>query len=158
MPTRRVIQSVLHNFLGTYISRYSDYEGYWLFGFMVESLDCIEFDLFAADCSSPATIDEFARQLAVARFADQLCKSMLARSRVREARLSIRRLPTTIIGPVNGRQSNGHGVRFEVTAITDMGQRFESAKTIFVAPHNSKREIRSTRWNEKSTCPDSFLE
>ena len=36
MPTRRVIKSVLHNFLGTYTSRYSDYNGYWLFGFMVE--------------------------------------------------------------------------------------------------------------------------
>jgi hypothetical protein len=148
MPSRRVIQSVLHSFLGTYSSRYSDYNGYWLFGFMVESLDCIDFDLFAADCHSYVAVNEFAWQLAVARFADQLRKSMLARSRVREARLSIRRLPKTIIEPVNGRPSDGHGVRFEVTAITDTGRRFEAAKTIFVAPHNSQREIRSTRWNE----------
>ena len=110
MSTRRVIQSVLHNFLGTYTSRYSDFNGYWLFGFLVESLDCFEFDLFAADCNSPVAVDEFARQLAVARFADQLRKSMLERSRVREARLSIRRLPKTIIAPVNGRPSDGRGV------------------------------------------------
>lgn len=37
MARRRVIKSVLHNFLGTYISRYSDFRGYWLFGFLVSN-------------------------------------------------------------------------------------------------------------------------
>jgi hypothetical protein len=158
MPTRRAIKSVLHDFLGTYTSRYSEYDGYWLFGFMVESLDRAEFDLFKADCNSLDTFDEFARQVAVARFTDQLRKSKLERSRVREARLLIKRLPNTIIAQVNGRPSNGHGVRFEVAAVTDTGRRFEAAKTIFVAPHNPHVEIRSSRWNENPTCPDSFLE
>jgi hypothetical protein len=153
MPTRRVIQSVLHNFLGTYTSRYSDYAGYWLFGFMLESLDCIEFDLLAAESIAAVPIVEFARQLAVRRFADQLRKSSLDRLRIREVTLAIKRLPKTIIEPVNGRPSNGYGVRFEVTAITDTGQRFAAARTVFVAPHNPQRDIRSSRWNESHALP-----
>ena len=35
MPRRRTIKGVLDNFLGTYTSRYSDYDGYWLFGMVV---------------------------------------------------------------------------------------------------------------------------
>jgi len=30
--------AVLKNFLGTYTSRYSDFQGYWLFGFLVPGL------------------------------------------------------------------------------------------------------------------------
>jgi hypothetical protein len=153
MPTRRVIQSVLHNFLGTYTSRYSDYDGYWLFGFMVESLDCIEFDLLAADLVVSDPIVEFARRLAVGRFTDQLRKATLEPSRIREATLAIKRLPKTIVEPVNGRPSNGHGVRFEVTAITDTGQQYEAARTVFVAPHNPERESRSVRWREGHALP-----
>jgi hypothetical protein len=153
MPTRRVIHSVLHNFLGTYTSRYSDYDGYWLFGFLVEALDCIEFDLLAADSVVSAPIVDFARQLAIGRFADQLRKSRIEPSRIREATLAIKRLPKTIVAPVNGRPSNGHGVRFEVAAITDTGQRFEAARTVFVAPHNPQRESRSVRWSEGRALP-----
>ena len=39
MATRRVIKSVLSNFLGTYVSRYSEYDGYLLFGFLVADFD-----------------------------------------------------------------------------------------------------------------------
>jgi hypothetical protein len=120
---------------------------------MVESLDCIEFDLLAADSIAPVPVEEFARRLAVARFADQLRKSTLEPSRIREATLAIKRLSKTIIEPVNGRPSNGYGVRFEVAAITDTGQRFESARTVFVAPHNPQREIRSLQWNEGRAAP-----
>ncbi len=35
---RRIIKAVLDNFLGTYTSRYSDFHGYWLFGFLVKDL------------------------------------------------------------------------------------------------------------------------
>ena len=36
MATADVIKSVLRNFLETFASRYTDYDGYWLFGFLVE--------------------------------------------------------------------------------------------------------------------------
>ncbi len=45
MPTRRVLKSVLHNCLGTFTSRYTDYEGYWLFGFFINKVGALEFDL-----------------------------------------------------------------------------------------------------------------
>ena len=74
MPTavanRRVIKGVLDNFLGTYTSRYTDYEGYWLFGLLVADLGEVEFDLLAAGGSpdSPLGVAELAASL---KFADQ---------------------------------------------------------------------------------------
>jgi hypothetical protein len=47
MATRRVIKSVLRNFLGTYTSRYSEIRGYWLFGFLVPDLGELHFDLLS---------------------------------------------------------------------------------------------------------------
>ena len=41
VTTSRVIKSVLQNFLGTYASRYSDFEGYWLFGFLIADVDAL---------------------------------------------------------------------------------------------------------------------
>jgi hypothetical protein len=46
MASLRAIKCALHNFLGTYSSRYSEYSGYWLFGFLVNDLTRIDFDLF----------------------------------------------------------------------------------------------------------------
>jgi hypothetical protein len=45
MPSSRTLRAVLHNTLGTYLSRYSDYDGYWLFGFLVPRLIELKFDL-----------------------------------------------------------------------------------------------------------------
>ena len=47
MTSRRVIPGVLHNFLGTFTSRYSDFNGYWIFGFLVEKMDSVRIDLLA---------------------------------------------------------------------------------------------------------------
>ena len=45
MASRSVIKSVLWNFLGTYMSRYSDYDGYWLFGFLIEDMGELEINI-----------------------------------------------------------------------------------------------------------------
>jgi hypothetical protein len=45
MKPRRIIKGVLHNFLGTYTSRYSDYDGYWLFGMLVRDVEELSIDL-----------------------------------------------------------------------------------------------------------------
>ena len=42
IPARRHLKSVLAGFLGTYTSRYSDFQGYWLFGFIVEVIDLMD--------------------------------------------------------------------------------------------------------------------
>lgn len=47
MPTQRAIRGVLGNFLGTYTSRYSEHDGYWLFGLVVAELGELEVNLLA---------------------------------------------------------------------------------------------------------------
>ena len=70
MPTRRVLKAVLHNFLGAYVSRNSNYSGYWLFGFLISDLDRAEFDLLAAEANASGTPISTARELAASTFAD----------------------------------------------------------------------------------------
>ena len=93
MARRKVIKSVLRNFLGTYVSRYSDYHGYWLFGFLVIDLGELEIDLLNEGGGDPDSPVARSRQLAVIKFAEQLQKAGLARSLVRNARLKITRPP-----------------------------------------------------------------
>ncbi|MCE9583307.1 MAG: hypothetical protein K8T20_12535, partial [Planctomycetes bacterium] len=70
MARRRTIEGVLYNFLGTYTSRYSDFDGYWLFGFIVESTSQLTLDLMAAPtATSSAAPMVAAAQLAAAKFA-----------------------------------------------------------------------------------------
>jgi hypothetical protein len=64
MPTRRVIKSVLDGFLGTYVSRYSDFGGYWLLGQVLDDLDGLEIDLLASVASDARDARSFAVRLA----------------------------------------------------------------------------------------------
>ena len=52
MAKRRAIRGVLGNFLGTFTSRYSDYDGYWLFGFLVADLKDLRIDLLLSLASA----------------------------------------------------------------------------------------------------------
>src|SRR4051794_17775759 len=98
MATRKVIRGVLSNFLSTYVSRYSDYDGYWLFGFLVSDLGELRIDLLVPIVGDPDTPLGAAIRSAAAKFADQAGKAGLTRSQVRDAWLAILRLP----GPVGG--------------------------------------------------------
>jgi hypothetical protein len=98
MATRRVIRSVLGNFLGAYTSRYTDYRGYWLFGFLVSDLGELEFNLLSPGTSGPETARVTAEKLAATKFEDQVRKAGLRPSQVREARLRIKRSPEVARG------------------------------------------------------------
>jgi hypothetical protein len=149
MESRRVIKSVLHNFLGTYISRYSDFDGYWVFGFLVDDLNEVEFDLLDKTAGKTDTPWGFAKLLAAARFQDQMRKARFEEIRVKDARLRIARLPQTVSGPVNGRLCTGHHIRLFAEAIMDSGRRYQREAKIFVAPHDPRVESRSTRPDDR---------
>jgi hypothetical protein len=143
MPTRRVLKSVLHGFLGTFASRYSDYHGYWVFGFVVEQLDVWDIDLLeeTARAESPG---DCARELARATFRDQLAKHGLERRAVRVATLRIER-GRAMEGLAGRGERGGFVVSFRVTVDADTGRRFECARSLFVAPHDPRWESKSTR-------------
>ena len=146
MTSRRVIPGVLHNFLGTFTSRYSDFDGYWVFGFLVEGIDTVRIDLLAeVSESADSTPSGFARRLAAQKFSEQIAKAGLSRECFREAYLDLLKLPESAQGLVNGRSSSGYHVRFQAHVVTDLGRAYDSTASIFVAPHDPKIESRSTR-------------
>ena len=146
MASRRIIKGVLHNFLGTFTSRYSDFDGYWVFGFLVGSMDDVRIDLLVASAdSADATPSAFARRLATQKFAEQIAKAGLPSSWFREARLDISKSSESRLGFVNGRSSSGYDMRFLAHAVTDLGMVYDCTASIFVAPHDPNAESRSTR-------------
>ena len=142
MATRRVIRGVLGNFLGTYTSRYSDHDGYWLFGFLVADLGELMINLLGQDESTPTSAVSAAISSAVTKFDEQRRKADLALAHIREAWLTIQRLSGEENGWVNNHWSSGFGVRFTVAAVMDNGRGYKHGKVVFVAPHNPEFESR----------------
>ena len=146
MTSRRAIKGVLHNFLGTFTSRNSDFDGYWLFGLLVKDMRQMSVDLLDASGERKATPRAYAEWLAAQRFAEQIGKAGLPKSCLREARLEITKVSDAQHGcSVNGHFCSGYEMRFVAQAVTDLGQTYERALSIFVAPNDPKVELRSAR-------------
>ena len=146
MKPRRIIEGVLHNFLRTYTSRYSDYDGYWLFGILVRDVGELKIDLLcpSVDAAAPPSVVA-AIKLAAQKFREQMEKSGLSVLCAREARLHVMRLDDLRRDFVNGRMSDGHTVRFVTRVVSDYGKTYEHEVSVFVAPHDAKVEARSAR-------------
>ncbi len=145
MPSPKVLKGVLHNFLGTYMSRYSDYRGYWLFGFLVTELNTEVINLLTTSSNSPDTPEGRLEKLAAMKFSDQLHKSGFDRSRVRQAWLRIKRTPIPVDQLVNGYLCKGFNVQFNASVTIDNGKHYETNQVRFVAPHDARIELRSAR-------------
>jgi hypothetical protein len=144
VPSRRVLQGALEGFLGTYTSRNSDFDGYWLFGFLVSDFPLLEIDLLGASGGDTRTPEGRACELARARFLQQVERAALSLDVVEAAQLVIQ-----LEGPaealVNGRVRSAFEVQVAVTAVSTWGRVFRAERRLFVAPHDPGREQRSAR-------------
>jgi hypothetical protein len=145
MPHRRELKGVLHNFLGTYTSRHSDHDGYWVFGLAEAQLGNLRVDLVGASTPDSRDPKALTTELARRRFSEQLAKAKIPRSFVCEAQLTVNRSASQTRGFVNDRSVEGHVFTFSVRAVSDRGAGFEDKASVFVAPHDAKLERRSTR-------------
>ncbi len=144
----RILKGVLDHFLGTYTSRYSEYQGYWVFGQMLDQLESLQIDLLSRDKTEPESgPTNAAGQIAVQRFQEQAAKAALSISRIQTAWLQIEKLPALVDGFVGDRICSGCNVRFVATAILKSGKKFERETTIFVAPHDRRIERQSNRFS-----------
>lgn len=140
---RPAIKSVLHNFLGTYTSRYSDYEGYWLFGFLFLKFRTLRIDLLLPNVGETDTPEvAFAIQLASQRFKQQLEKAGINIADILNAAFIIRVMPEVVQGVVNNNICWGQNFRFTVKVKTIHKTKYERELSVFVAPHNPKIESR----------------
>ena len=150
---------MLHNFLGTLTSRYSDWYGYWLFGFVVSDLERLDHDLLSPVAGSldgtplAGSRDDtplaHLRSLATIKFQEQLSKARLDPIRIRKATLILERLPGRVEVQYNPYTdpytTSGYRMRFMVSAITDLGKVYECEEIVAVAPHDPIHEFQSTR-------------
>ena len=127
------------------MSRHSDFEGYWLFGFLVAHLGELRIDLLASQTAGPDSALNAAIRLAAEKFQDQLRKARVAPLRVRSGWLTLRRSADAVEGVVNGHACVGYRVRFTAEALTELGRRYEHQQVLFVAPHDPSVESRSVR-------------
>ena len=139
--------SVLSGFLGTYVSRYSDLDGYLLFGLATDSLDELEVDLTGDPPRSSFDPVSEVRRLAIRRFQEQLAKHGLSLTAVHTATLTVRRGPTqqaplcVASGPMD---VSGYDFTFTANVVTDLGRAYQAECHAFIAPHDPERFCRST--------------
>jgi len=143
MVTRRALQGLVNSFLGTYVSRYSDHQGYCVFGLLIDDCDQFDVDLLSAQPSeSIRSPKDAASHLARARFWDQADKHGLARSVIRGATLTISRAGDRREGEARGLSRPGYDASFEVRATSDHGRTYVSVRSVFVAIHDPDVELR----------------
>ncbi len=142
MASSRVIKGVLRSFLGTYSSRYTDYRGYWLFGFLVSELDELVVNLLSPGAVGPQPALATAQKLAATKFEDQVRKAGIRPAQIREAWLSMKRSPEAARGSVNDHPCAGWPVTFQAGALMDNDRRYEDKEVVFVAPHDPQVERR----------------
>lgn len=135
----------MYNFPSICTGRSSDFDGYWLFGFLSDlehlTVNLLDRQPAAAEMSPVSVAIAIARQ----RFLEQMEKASLSLSSLSEASVEIVRLNEPKMGPVNGRTCEGRHFRFQVRAFSKTGKNYKCSRTIFIAPHNPKIEQRSTR-------------
>lgn len=143
---RRRITGVLCGLLDTYGSRYSDYDGYWIFGFLVRETDSFSFDLLGGDSTFwLSSVLARAQRLACSKFREQLQRAHIPEECVSKAELTIRKIGDPRVGPVNGHFSRGYQVSLVAEAVSDLGKKYRAEKFLFVAPHDPSVEQRSAQ-------------
>ena len=61
------------------------------------------------------------------------------------ASLELYRSPHSATVFVNGHETTGYELKLTARVVSDLGRTYESARAIFVAPHDAAIELRSTR-------------
>jgi hypothetical protein len=148
MPSRKLIAGVLRGFLGTYVSRYSDLDGYLVFGLAADGLDGLDVELTSA--GPPPSLDPVSevRRLAIQRFAEQLAKADLPWSVVASAKLTIARDAERSRDPAASvaiRVVTGYDYTFTIAVVTDLGRPYRAERRAFIALHTPGAFARSAR-------------
>lgn len=146
MKRSQSITGVIHNFLGAYTSRYSDFKGYWAFGMIVDDLFVTEIDLLDTRSENvQKNVGEYVLSRAQNTFKDQMSKAGILHNTIERAILQIRRCNTKT-GFINNTKKNGWIVDFTAEVVTKKNLQYRDSKMLFIAPHDSRNEFRSARY------------
>jgi hypothetical protein len=140
----KTINGVLQNFLGTLASRNTDFDGYLLFGYLVNDLERLKVDLLSQPEAAPTDHLQVLVRVATEKFRVQCEKGGLNFSGIKAAELEISRdaMPSKV-WEVNGRPS--FPVHFVARLTPFHGETCEFKKDALIAQHDPNVELRSTR-------------
>lgn len=143
---RKTIEGVMRNFLATFTSRNTDYEGYSPFGMLVPDLGEMEIDLLSPHpsigSSSPV---EAVVQIAADKFQEQCEKAGLSALALSEARLLLRKDPNPTTLLVNETHRVCHEISFALHVSSGFGKTNHLATSLWIAPHDPSLEIQNMR-------------
>lgn len=149
MPRRRLINGVLRGFLGNVVSRYSEFQGHWLLGFLARECMSLEIDLLRCIPRVGYSPEERFVELASRKFNEQVGKWQIPPSWVTAARLDVTWSKELTKGLVNGRfglaARDGYEATFAASVQTDLGRTLAHAMHVFVSPHDASTEMASAR-------------
>ncbi|MGH9881458.1 MAG: hypothetical protein ACRD6N_08500 [Pyrinomonadaceae bacterium] len=118
---------------------------------LVSDLEQLNLDLLSTrGTPSEITPNTIALQLAATKFQEQMEKAGLSLSCIREARLTLTKLPGLKNGRDYGHSRVGFDLVFEATAVTDRGRKYTYKTLAFVAPHDPRVEQQSRNVNERA--------
>lgn len=141
---------MLHNYLETLSSRYSDYDGFWVFGLLFHNLGAIKIDLDSQSSLLPGDpVLVWFEAESRRKFAEQIAKDRIPIEYVRAARLVCEVVSKPFSGSIGGSPTEGATCRLTVSVTSDLGAEYSRKKEFFVAPHDPSREHRSTRSRAK---------
>lgn len=140
----RALKSVLHNFLGSFTSRYTDYNGYSFWGFVLPYLDFYEIDLLKRNKNYTENIllNEFS-DLANRIFLDQLGKHRIETYEILKAKLIFTIVDSSQTIDVNGYLTNASTIKVYAEAQTGLYRIYDKTMYITVAKHNPEIEFKS---------------
>ena len=142
----KVLLGAMSGFLGAYTSRYSDSDGYWIFGFLVETAERLEIDLLNPTLNRTLSARESeAADIACRKFREQVEKHRYELSRIRRAKLMIARLPGEKRLQAQKHSLPGYDLEFTVAVTSERGKTFKAKEIVFVAPHDPRAERQSAR-------------
>lgn len=144
MARHKTINAILHNFLGTFTSRHSDYNGYWLFGFLVAEGLPLTIDLLIPHPAGTIPT-KVAGRIAETKFRERVIRHGMEIGRLERASIQIEKLPNPVSGQVNSHICAGSMVRCRAVAGLNNYPPHTCSQTMFVAPHNPRIQWRSTR-------------
>ncbi len=133
MPTHRAIKALINNFLGTYVSRYTDHRGFWIFGLWVN-----EHEFQSIDLLSPAaegdSVSASAENLAKARFSEQSTKFGFSHDDFSAVSVSITRSSELVHGHAGNRPVLGYRLTLTVRVISASGREHSASCESFAEP------------------------
>jgi len=143
------LQAAIDHFLDRYVSRFSEFNGYWLFGFLVRDNLNLEIDLLDEGNTGGRSPAGVARSIAVHEF-----QQLIARTpphHVSQARLTIKTSDQSVEQLAGGALRRGHEMTFEVDVTTDEGTTHHATCARFVAPHDPALEKMSVDVEERDS-------